>query len=266
MDEQTEISLRFGGDQGVGELPLLGALFVAVLTIMLFSCGHRKFLSVFFVLVFFSGLDERIALAGTNIHLYRIAICLGWISLAYNARLRPIKFVFVDKLFLCWVCVNAVAFTVLYADFQAFINRINFGFTAIGSYFLIRETVRNWDELDCVFRSLTWVITLVAIFMVIEFLSGKNPLHVLGGVPEEVASRDGQLRCQGPFAHPIIAGTFGATLFPFAFAAYQQKLCSRNLALVGMISCAVVTITSFFSRARSGIPWRGKQLGFVESA
>ena len=244
MDEASEISLRFGGDHEGSELSLIGILFLAAMLIFLFRCSHRNFLVAFLVLSFFSSLGQRIAVAGINIHVFRLVILFAWLSLALRSRLRRLTFTSQDKLFICWVCANAVSFVLLYTNSQAVMNRIGFAFTALGSYFLFRQLVSDWDKMENVFRSLTLLIVIVGVFMMIEFLSGKNVLHVLGGVPEEVTVRDGRLRCQGPFAHPILAGTLGATLLPFAFAAYQQKLCTLKLALLGLLGCFIVTFTA----------------------
>ena len=56
--------------------------------------------------------------------------------------------------------------------------------------------------------------------------------------------RDGVLRCQGPFAHPILAGSFGAAMLPFFVSLWWLRGASRLLAIVGVISSVIITITA----------------------
>jgi len=58
----------------------------------------------------------------------------------------------------------------------------------------------------------------VAIFFFIENRTQHNMFGVLGGVPLITDIRDGRLRCQGAFAHSILAGCFWACLVPLYFA------------------------------------------------
>src|SRR5206468_12321464 len=56
--------------------------------------------------------------------------------------------------------------------------------------------------------------------------------------------RDGVLRCQGPFGHPILAGTFGATLFPLFVGLWQRWKGDRLLSILAVLSCTAMTLTS----------------------
>jgi hypothetical protein len=58
------------------------------------------------------------------------------------------------------------------------------------------------------------------------------------------AVRDGVLRCQGPFSHPILAGTFGATIFPLAAVLWLDGRIGKLLAICGMASALTIAITS----------------------
>jgi hypothetical protein len=76
--------------------------------------------------------------------------------------------------------------------------------------------------------------------MLIEKLTGKNPFSVFGGVMVFTRIRDGVLRCQGPFAHPILAGSFAATNIPLFLALWRQPQ-KRLLSGLALISAATIT-------------------------
>ena len=78
-----------------------------------------------------------------------------------------------------------------------------------------------------------------------EKFVGRNVFSIFGAVPEYTAIREGQLRAQGPFRHPILTGTFAATLMPL-FVVIIKK--NKTLASVGIIGAAAV----IFACASSG--------------
>ena len=57
---------------------------------------------------------------------------------------------------------------------------------------------------------------------------------VFGGVDENVFLRDGAFRAQGPFQHPILAGTVGAVCFPLMVGIWRQH---RLAAILGSAAC-----------------------------
>ena len=67
---------------------------------------------------------------------------------------------------------------------------------------------------------------------------------IFGGVPEFTMIREGRLRCQGAFAHPILAGTFGATSVPFMVALWFRGAGQKLTAVVGIISATIIAMTS----------------------
>ena len=67
----------------------------------------------------------------------------------------------------------------------------------------------------------------LAVLILGEKFSGRNAFAIFGGVPDVAVVRDGVIRCQGPFAHPILAGTFAAY---GVLAALMARDCNRPLA------------------------------------
>ena len=74
----------------------------------------------------------------------------------------------------------------------------------------------------------------------VEKSTGRNPFSFLGGVNPITAMREGRLRCQGAFAHPIIAGTFWAMTLPWLILFWFEGR-SRLLLSAGLV-CSLFII------------------------
>jgi 4-amino-4-deoxy-L-arabinose transferase-like glycosyltransferase len=81
----------------------------------------------------------------------------------------------------------------------------------------------------------------IALVMLLEKSTGKNVFSVFGGVPEKVLMREGRLRAQGPFRHPILAGTVGATCIPLFIGILRKH---RLTALIGCGAGVLITLAS----------------------
>jgi hypothetical protein len=89
--------------------------------------------------------------------------------------------------------------------------------------------------------------------MIREQLTGQNIFGLLGGVRLDSEMREGKIRSEAVFQHSILAGTFGAVLFPL-FAWLWKNGNAKVLAVIGAVSAVVMTAT-----CRSSTP----ALGFV---
>lgn len=178
----------------------------------------------------------------------RILILMGWVRLIGSGIIWSVKsngFTInsVDRMFVLWSLSNAIAFLFLYPHLEALINRSGFLYGAIGTYFLLRFLIQDSEDIDRVIRTLAIICVIVAMAMVTERFTGRNMFSVFGGVPEFTGIRDGQLRSQGPFAHAILAGTFGAVLVPL-FVGLRQKGQFKGTAMIAIIAATVIVITS----------------------
>ena len=98
-------------------------------------------------------------------------------------------------------------------------------------------------------RVLAILAIVIGLAMVWETRTHRNPLYVFGGVPEFVSEREGRFRCQGPFRHPILAGTFAAaTSFPLMLGLWFQEATRKWRAFLGIVS----SVFSTFIAASSG--------------
>jgi hypothetical protein len=77
--------------------------------------------------------------------------------------------------------------------------------------------------------------------MVNEKLTGQNLFAFFGGVPEAVMVRDDKLRAQGPFGHPILAGTVGAMCVPLMVGIWRQHPLAAK---TGLAACLAMVLAS----------------------
>lgn len=104
-------------------------------------------------------------------------------------------------------------------------------------YLLVRVWCSDIVETTGIILIIAILLIPIAVEMSMEKVSGRNLFSYFGGVPEYVLIREGKLRAQGPFLHPILAGTVGATCIPLFLGIYQRY---RLISLAGI--CAGVTI------------------------
>jgi hypothetical protein len=91
----------------------------------------------------------------------------------------------------------------------------------------------------------------------IEYITAKNIFSVFGGVPETTVIREGKLRCQGAFAHPIVAGSFWAAIVP-SFVGLLFTKRSAFLGIVGLLSALLIIFT-----CTSSTPIFGLLMGMI---
>jgi len=108
-------------------------------------------------------------------------------------------------------------------------------------YFLLRIWLNTPSTIELSFKVLALLLVPIAITMVIEQITSKNLFSIFGGVPETSLVRNGRLRAQGPFRHPILAGTVGATCIPLFIILWNKY---RKVALVGIIAGLLMVLAS----------------------
>jgi hypothetical protein len=114
-------------------------------------------------------------------------------------------------------------------------------FNLASVYILTRVLCRDLSELTAVLRIVGFLLVPVALAMTAEHLIHRNLFGVFGGVSESVYIRDGKIRAQGPFAHPILAGTVGAVCLPLMIGIWRS---GRSSATIGALACIVIAFAS----------------------
>lgn len=195
-------------------------------------------------------IQQQVVIAGIHLPISRLLIlaaCIRVIATGTKGRNQLIpSWSKIDSIFVAYCVANVITYFILWGEIGALINRLGFLYNSLGMYFLVRHFVRSRADLDRMTKVLILGFTVVAVGMVIEQATGRNYFSVLGGVPLDSVVRDGKIRAQGCFVHPLTAGAIGATLLPLAIGQWWQERTAQLAAVLGI--CAAVTV-SFTSRS-----------------
>jgi hypothetical protein len=215
-------------------------------------------------------MDEVVVAGPFHFQVLRILILAGWIRTVVSplksrqSSFRGINVI--DKLVICYGLIDAVDYVLLWdGSGEAFVNRFGALYTVLGIYFLFRLLIVDDEDVTAAITALAYVSAVIAVVMVIEQATGRNPYGFLGGsrgwTRESLMIRAEKFRAMGPFMHPILAGTFGAITLPL-FIGLWLKRGKRNLAVViGVLSATTIVLES-----ASSTPMMAYALGLLALA
>lgn len=217
--------------------PLAGLMLFAACC-AIFSVKRKHVLIPMLAMACFVASAQRIVIAGLDLDLLRIMIMAG-LARVFMKREFQFKWSALDSLV---VAFGVATFLVTMSDMRALVATLGNLCDAFGMYFLVRVCIRSWDDARGCVMALLYLSVPVAMMMTLERLTGKNPFAMFGGVPPETAIRDGRLRCQGAFSHPILAGCFWASMLPLFAAQWWNGQRGKMLAIVGCVSAMMCVV------------------------
>jgi len=135
-----------------------------------------------------------------------------------------------------WACASSA-----FHEEGALVNRLGLAYNACGIYFLLRVFCSSIDDVVFLFRTTALLLLPVAIEMIYESVAAHNLFAVFGGVPDIPEIREGRVRANGPFAHPILAGTVGAVTLPLMIGIWRRHWV---MAALGTLACLTIIVTS----------------------
>jgi hypothetical protein len=242
MDDAPAIQGSSVSWAGHTTLNPLGLVMVLVCGLAMIVVSRRYAVWPMIVVVCFVASAQRVVILDLDFDLLRILVLCGWLRLFARHEFAGFTWKPIDYVLLTYASVNTITYTVLVGSSHAFINRLGFSFDAIGMYFLFRCLVRTWDDLNRIIMGFVLASVPAAAFFLIESRTGHNLFAVFGGVPEITTIRDGRLRCQGAFSHPIMAGCFWAGVLPLIAARWWSgRAAERRWVVVGG-ACALLVI------------------------
>lgn len=202
----------------------------AVLPVMLVAC--------------FIPVAQRLVVATLDFNMSRILILFGWSRMLSRGEVKNIRWCSLDTAFVAYLASGMLAYVIREGNVGALIYQLGVIFDACGIYFMLRALLGSSTEVLRAVLNLAVIASLVGASMLVENLTGRNIFAVFGGVHEYTVIRDGRLRCQGAFSHPIMAGSFGAGLAPILGMIAISRKQQRVLAGVGLVSCFLIVATS----------------------
>ena len=194
-------------------------------------------------------LGQQLVIGGFHFYLFRVLLLVGVFRVILRGEARQLVLIHTDKLFVLWVIVTIMFGTLAQPSLDLFKNRLGEAYNAVGSYLFVRCVIVDFEDILTSVRALAWLSLGVAVLMLVEKTTSHNHLAVFGGVSPITPVREGHLRCQGAFRHPILAGTFGATQFPLFVALWYSRPEYRRLSAAAAISSVVIALAASSSGA-----------------
>jgi hypothetical protein len=234
--------------QDSSSLTPVAFLLLVCLAFLTWSLAQRNAVLPLLIAACYMSVGQMMVIGGLHFSILRILLVVGLCRVWIRREGLGLHVTALDKLFIWWVVATLVMGTLASPSVERFVNRGGEVFNAVATYFLIRCWVRDLDGLHRVVRFLAAMIIPLALAMLVEKVTRRNFFYLLGGVAERGEVRDGTIRCQGAFRHPILAGTYAATLFPL-FIGLWFSPGNRRVAIIGTACAAVATVASGSSGA-----------------
>jgi hypothetical protein len=220
-----------------------------VMAYLTWTLPRRYAVAPLLVMTCLMPLGQQMVVLGLHFQMFRILLLVGGLRVLARGEAARMKWTVLDKLFVWWVIVSVVFGSLSKPSSELFVNRAGDAFNAFGCYFFVRCVIVDFEDIVASVRILAIVSLPFAALMIVEKTTTHNLLSVFGGVPAITIVREGHLRCQGAFRHPILAGTFGATQFPFFIALWHYRRKHRRLAILGALSAVIIVLTASSSGA-----------------
>jgi len=231
----------------------VGLIAVLVLGILMLMVSRRRAVLPMVVVACFIPAVQKVVVFSLDFNLLRIMVLFGVLRLLIRGEGRGFHWKTIDKVLVTYVISAALINTLQIGTLSAFINRLGFAFDALGMYFVFRCLIRSWEDVDHLILGCIMISIPLAFAFGVEYATRRNLFSVFGGVPEITMIRDGALRCQGAFSHPILAGCFWATWVPLFASRWWKNAPGRLWAIVGIGACLFIIFACHSSTPVFGV-------------
>ena len=218
--------------------------FIIISSLLMISLPRRLAIFPILIAACYITLGQILVIAGLHFPVFRILIFFGFLRLIIRGEIYKLKLNHIDKAIIWWVIISIITGVLLEKSWDGFINRLGLAYSALGCYYLFRFLIRDRDDLLTLLKILVIIIVPLTISVIIEKTTSRNIFSIFGGVPEVTVIRDGRLRCQGAFRHPILMGTFAATLIPLFFSLWFKNKGGKLFSMLGIICATIITFAS----------------------
>ncbi|MGO9008537.1 MAG: hypothetical protein ACLQPN_00415 [Bryobacteraceae bacterium] len=198
-------------------------------------------------------MDQVVVVGPFHFQMLRVLILFGWLRLLSTKLVSGCEVLSngtnaIDRLVALGAVCDAFSFVLLRQDSEAVVNRLGALYTVLGIYVFLRFLIRTKQDIDRSIKALAYVCAVIAVVMMFEQATGRNPYVLLGGprafTRASLMAREGEFRAMAAFQHPILAGTFGAILLPLFVGFYFEHAKGRSAAVVGAVAATVIVVAS----------------------
>ncbi len=220
---------------------LLGPYLLPLIVTLLLLVPRKYAPAAFLGGAIFLPVGAGVMLASFNLTPVRLLIATGILRCILRRETPALFPLAADRLFALFALV-ALGTSFFHDDVAGTtVYHVALSIDILGTYFLFRIWIGNRQD---VLLFLQWILIFaapLALFMAMEFVTGKNLFNFVGGIPVESALRGDRVRARGPFRHAILAGTYGGVALPLAIALWQTN---RRIAWIGLVSGFLIVLAS----------------------
>ena len=185
--------------------------------------------------------SQQLIILSLNFQFQRIMILFAYSRILLRSEYKGIQLHFIDYVVVAHAITKAMVYTLQYGTAQAFISQTGVGFDTLGMYLTFRCLIKSLDDLRSFTLGLIVASVPCAAAFTLEHFTGRNIFSVFGYVSEITQLREGKLRCQGAFVHPIIAGVFWASILPLVVTRLFASNMNRFVTILGII-CPLICV------------------------
>lgn len=233
-----------GGESGntfLMNLNPVGLLFLIVASLALLVVPRRWALVPLLVSACYMTIGQGTEIIGFNFQFIRLVLLAGIVRV-FVRRERPRGLMLsMDWAFVAWggwMILSSAFHKNPAATLQFHLGLV---YNGLGFYFLIRCLCQTEEEIRKTLQVTGWLLVPVALAMLYEQASLHNIFSVFGGVPDVPMIREGLARAQGPFAHPVLAGTVGGVCIPLMIVIWRSHPVSAR---IGVAACLGMVVAS----------------------
>src|SRR5882672_8719962 len=255
-------NLRFGGGVSSSIINPFVALVVLVAGILICVWPRNKAVLPFIFASILVPTDQVLLIGGLHFPMMRVLILFGLFRIFRTKATSRSQIVSggmnkIDIAVVLLAVSSAVAGVALWQQSAVVTYQLGELFSTFGTYFILRFFIRDREDVLRVIRSFAYITLFVAAVMLIEQWRGWNPYALLGGARAEFFAssmqRDDRFRATGCFAHPILAGTFGAIMVPLFIGMWFVDRKQRRLAVAGGFASMLMILASNSSTPITGL-------------
>jgi hypothetical protein len=229
MDSDLDQALIISGQTTAHPLGLV-ALILCSFAVL--RAKNENVILAILIFIFAIPSGQRVVILDLDFTFLRIVILLGLARSIFSGEFKKIFLIQSDIVILLWMAWGIAAYAIQNASVSAIIRSAGYMIDTVGAYFIGRIYVKSWLDIKRIAIYLGYASVPILVFTLIERATGKNMFSVFGGIPEITLEREGRLRCQGPFSHPIMAGIFWASMLPWLGVLWARREANRFLLVI----------------------------------
>ena len=189
-------------------------------------------------------LGQALVIGGLHFYVMRVLILVGLARIIVRREWSTTNPTPIDGVFVAWLLLTSFLYLLFDGTNVRLTQRLGYAYDVAGIYALVRSSVRTIDDVIFVIKLCAIAIIPLGVLFAVESITGRNPFAAFGGVNLFSELRDGRVRSTGPFQHPILAGTLGATVLPLFIGLWRCGKANWLLAGCAIVAAATIIIAS----------------------